>query len=157
MRLGGVEHHIVQPVVAVHQAYHAIVFGHVLHQPGDEALHGLDTLGLGGAILLGPPVCLAGEVVSRATVVTQADRVHVHTVQCRHGLVHGVVDGGALGVILCLGYQRIPQDAAFHVLHDVEHGSDNALVLAQQVGARHGYVGVLQGGDYPVFPVHRMR
>ena len=54
------------------------------------------------------------------------------------------------------GREGSHRHAALHELHDIEHGSDHGLVLAQHIGLRHRYVGVLERADHPVLPVHGM-
>ena len=94
-RLGRMEDHIVQAVVAVHDAG-LVLRRDVLRQPFDQLLHRLDLLGLRGAVLLGPAADLALQIVARLAVVAQADRVVVDLVQRGDHAVHLVVDGGAL-------------------------------------------------------------
>jgi hypothetical protein len=94
--LGGVQDHVVQAIVAMDDR------GHVVgrtggRQEGDQPVHVLDRTGLGGLVLLGPAVDLAGEVVARLAVVGQADGGVVDIVQGRQGGDLGLVDRPALG------------------------------------------------------------
>ena len=68
----------------------------VLGQPRDEALHRLDLLGLRGAVLLGPAVKLAGEVVARPPEVGEAERLPVGGVQAGQHVDERLVDRAAL-------------------------------------------------------------
>ena len=72
-RLGRVEHDVLEPVVAVGDGG-GLVRRHPLRQDGDQLLHRLDRLGLGAAVLLGPAVDLAGEIVAGPAVVAKPDR-----------------------------------------------------------------------------------
>ena len=93
------EHHIVQPVVAVHQAHRTVIRRHIGGQPLQQRFHGRYVLCFRGAVLLAPAIDLAFEIIARATVVAEAHGRHVDIVQRRHGGVHGVVDRRALGVV----------------------------------------------------------
>src|SRR5215471_18782111 len=61
----GLEDHVIDAVVAVHEARSPVVGWLVLLEPLDQDLHVLDVLGLRGAILLGPAVALAREIAAR--------------------------------------------------------------------------------------------
>ena len=88
--------HVVEPVVAMHEP-HRPAGGRCARQPFDQALHLVDLLGLGGAVLLRPALDLARHVVLAAAVVGEPDRGRIEGMQPRQRRVHGVVDGGALG------------------------------------------------------------
>ena len=76
-----VEDHVVDPPVAMHQRDAAVVGRNVRSEPGQQALHVLDTLGFARPILLGPALHLAGEVRARLAEVGEADRADVDRVE----------------------------------------------------------------------------
>ena len=55
------------------------------------------------------------------------------------------------------GSRRIPQDATFDILHEVERGADDRLVLAQRVHARDRHVGPRERGHHAVLALDRVR
>ena len=119
-RLGGVEDHVVEPVVAVHDARLARRAARgTARQPVDQRVGGLDALGLRGAVLARPARHLAPDAVARLAVVGQADGGRVDAVQRRDHAVHLVVVRGALGRRHA-GQRRVPQDAAVDAVHHVE-------------------------------------
>ena len=121
-----------------------------------QPLHGLDLLCFGRAVLLGPAMDLAGEVVAGPAVVAEADGAGVHGVQAREHEVHRVEERGALGRSHS-GQVRLDHEPAVHVLHDVERGADDVRVLAERIGPWHRDVGAPERGDDAVLAVHRMR
>ncbi len=153
-RLGRVEDHVVEPVVAMHDAALALG-GHVLRQPFHQAVGGFDGLGFGGLVLARPAGHLALQVGAGAAVVGQADGRGVHAVQRRHHAVHLVVVRAALGGRHA-GQGRVPEDAAFHMVHHVKHRADDAGVFAQGMGFRHRHLGLGQRADDAELAVHRM-
>src|SRR3546814_5230679 len=60
----GVEHQVVDAVVAVHQANLAVVGRQMLRQPVDQRIHGGYRFGLGVAVLLAPAGDLPREIVA---------------------------------------------------------------------------------------------
>ena len=150
-RLGRVEHHVLGPVVAVRDGG-GLVGRHALRQLGDQALHRLDVAGLGAAVLLGPAVDLAGEVVAGAAVVAKPDRRVVDLVQAGERRVQLVVDGGALGRLEAR-QPRVAEDAAGQVVHHVEGRADHALVEAERAHVRDRKAGRPQRLHHPVLAV----
>ena len=154
-RLGGVEHHVVQPVIAVHDT--GLVVGRpVLRQPVDEGLHRRDLLGLGGTVLLGPALDLALEVAADLAVAVQPHGHRVDPVQRGDDAVQFVVDRAALGRRHAR-QRRIPQHAALDTVHHVEGGADDRRVFAQHMRPRHRHLGAVQRADDTKLTVHRMR
>ena len=127
-----------EPIVAVHER-HVVPGGNVLGHPRDQPLHRLDPLRLGGAVLLGPAMDLAREIIPRSPEIGEAERLPVHRVQAREGLTERLVDRGA--------------DA----IHDVERGADDRRVLAERVRARHREPRRAERRDDAVLALHRVR
>ena len=109
----------------------AVVRRDLVGEPGDEALHVLDLLRFAGPVLIGPALVLAGVVAAGLAVVREARRGDVDRVQPGQTLVHGVVDRPAI-LALELGQRRVPEDASVDEGHQIEGGSDHALVLAER-------------------------
>ena len=133
-----------------------IVGGNVLGQPDEQMFHGLDALGLRGAILLGPAVDLSREVAPRPAEVRQAQSLPVLAMQPREHVVHGIVDGRALGR-RAAGQKRIDHDAAAHPVHHVEDRPNDLGILAEHPRLRHGHVGLAEGGEDAILAIHRVR
>jgi len=149
------EDQVVHAVVAVHDA-RLLARRDVLRQPGDEVVHRLDLLGLGGPVLLGPAPDLTREIVARLAVVGQADGGVVHLVKRRDDAVHLVVDRRALGGRHAR-QRLVPEHAPLDVLHDVEGAADDALVLAQREHPRHRDAGAVQRLHDAVFALDCVR
>ena len=77
----GVENHVVDPPVAVHQRDSTVVDGDIPAEPVDEPLHVVDRCGFARAILLGPALQLPGEVAAGLSVVGKSGRSHVDGVE----------------------------------------------------------------------------
>lgn len=163
-RLRGMEHHVVQAVVAMDDRNLGLVARarrHMGGKPVDQALHGLDRLrqfagAIGrGLVLLAPAADLALEVVAGLAVVREAALGELHGVQRRDDAVHLVVDGRAPGVVHA-GQGLVPQHAALHELHHVESAADHGFVLAQAMHARHRHAGAGQAAHDLEFALHRM-
>ena len=127
----GVEDHVVDAPVAMHQRDATVVGRDMRPEPGDETLHVLDPVRLACAILLGPALHLAGEVAAGLAEVGQARRGDVDRVELRQSLVHRVEDLSAL-LARELRQRRIPEDAALDMGHEVERRAGDALVLAER-------------------------
>src|SRR5439155_1219420 len=154
-RLARVNDDVAEPEVAVHER--GLVPGRdVLGHPRDQALHRVDLLRLGGAVLLGPPVDLAREVVPGPPEVGEAEGSPVHRVKPREDMAQRVVHRRARARGQA-GDRRVGDDAPVHAVHDVEHGADDRGVRAERVRPRHGKAGRAEGRDDPVLPVHRVR
>ena len=151
-RLVGVEHQVVQAVVAVDDGNHALVARRgrdVRRQPFDQLFHlgnglahGTGTVG-GSLVLLAPAADLPVEVISGLAVAGQAPVGEFHGVQGGDDAVHLVVDFAALGRRHA-GQGLVPEHPAGHELHHVEGAADHRLVLAQAVHARNRHVGAVQ-------------
>ena len=125
-RLGLVQNHVVEPVVAMHQPHRA-GRRQVSRQPCHDALHLLDLLGLGGAVLLRPAVDLTRDVVLAAAVVGEPDCRGVIGMQPRKRRVHGVEHRGAFGGVRARHVGH-PNHAALDITHHVERRARDALV-----------------------------
>jgi hypothetical protein len=106
-RLGGVEHHVVQAVVAVHDGHLALVARAAGMCAGSHSTSlsiGIGWImgpcGDGGHVLLAPAADLALEVVARLAVAGQAALGELHRVQRRDHAVHLVVDLAALAFVM---------------------------------------------------------
>ena len=53
--------------------------------------------------------------------------------------------------------REIADHPPLHMLHDIEHMTDDAFVLAQHIGLGRRHIGTGQRRDHPVFAVNRMR
>src|SRR5215217_1766037 len=139
-RLGRVVHDVLEPVIAMGDGDFILgrnPSGELL----DERLHLRDQLALGAAVLLGPAGYLTLEIAAGLAVVAQAGRDEIDLVQLGQGGVEIVVDRRALGRGLVRQF-RVPEDAAFKVIHDVEGRADHSLVRAQRPHLRHRHVAV---------------
>ena len=126
-----VEDHVVDAPVAVNQRDPAVVRRDFVGKPGDEALHVLDPFRFAGPVLIGPALVLASVVAAGLAVIREARCGDVDRVQPGQTLVHGVVDRPAI-LALELGQRRVPEDASVDERHQIEGGSDHALVLAER-------------------------
>ncbi len=105
--------------------------------------------------MLRPAGNLPGKVIARFAEIAKTDRLIVDIVQCRHGAVFGFIDcATTFGRVA--GQQRLPENAAFHHIHHVKHGADNAFVLTHAERFGHGIVNGTQCRDNLVLPVNRM-
>lgn len=148
--LGRVEHDVLEPVVAVGDG-HRVVGRDPPGQLLDQRLHLRDQLAFGAPVLFGPAADLAFEVAARPAVVAEAGGDEVDLVQPGEGGAQFVIDRRPFG-----GRQAwqggVPEDAAFHVVHDIEAGADDRVVLAQRAHAGHGHV-TLQRLHGPVLAI----
>ncbi len=149
------ENQIVHAVVAVHHR-RFVARGNVLRQPRDQGVHGLDSFGLRGPVLPGPAPDLAREIIARLAEVREARGRVIDPVERRDHAVHLRVDRGALGRHHARK-RLVPEHAALDILHDVERAPDDALVLAQAIGARHGNPRVLERRDHAELALDRVR
>ena len=125
-------------------------------QPGDQTLHLVDRLGLGGAILFRPALDLARHVVLAAPEIAEPDRRRLERMQPRDRGVHGVIDRAAFGRGAAR-HLRLPEHAALDMAHDVEGGADNLRVVAIEHRRRHGKFLRMQRTDDAEFAVDRVR
>ena len=150
--LFGIHDAVADPVIAVYDTG-LVGLGNVGGQPLHERLHGGDSIGLRGLVLLGPARNLARIVVARAAETLEAQRQGIEAVD-RSQRLHRVLEERSALFGTKTGEARVRDDASLHVLHHEEGGTDHRLVFAQQVGARHGYPGALQGTNHPVLSIH---
>ena len=152
--LAGMEDHVVEPVVAMHQ--HRLVIGRQMGgQPVEQTVHRLDLLGLRRLVLLAPARDLARHVAAGTAEIRQAERGVVDGMQAGQGLELGAIDR-APAFLGDLRQQRVPQHAAVAIFHDVEGGADHAVVLAQRVGPGRRHVGLVERRDHPELAVDGM-
>ncbi len=154
-RFARMENQIVHAVVAVHHR-RFVARRNVLRQPRDQSVHRLDSLGLRSPVLPAPAPDLPREIVARLAEVREARGRVVDPVERRDHAVHLVVDRGALGR-RHVRKRLVPKDAALDVLHDVERAPDDALVLAQAIGARHGNARLPESRDHAELALDRVR
>ena len=155
-RLGRMEDHVVEAIVAMHHR-DALLLGQRARQPLDQLLDFGNVLGLGGAILLGPAVDLAREIISGPAEIGKPDLLRIEIVQMRQRLDLAGEDFppriGRLG-----RQRRIPEHAALLHRHDVEGRADDVVVGAERIGARDRKARLLrQRGDDAELAVDRMR
>ncbi|MOA00083.1 hypothetical protein D3C78_1194290 [compost metagenome] len=153
-RLAGVEHQVVEAVVAVHQGGF-VAWRNVLGQPVHQLLHGRVDGQRGFAALARPAADLAREVVARPAIVGQAHGAMVHAVQRGDHPVHLTVDGLALGG----RHARqglVHQHPAGEKLHQIERRADQRRVVAIGEHARHRHRAALQGAHDAVLAVDGM-
>jgi hypothetical protein len=155
-RLGRVEDQIVDAKVAMDDAGDVVIGGDIGHQPGDQAVHVRIAPGLGILeILLGPAVDLALEIITRTAIVAKTYGLVVDHMELRHCGVHRIEDGRALGA-RDAGCGRVPEDSAFDHLHDVEPGTDHAVIDTQSLNPGNGKICLCQAHQHPGLPLDRM-
>ena len=153
-RFGCMEDQVVEPVVTVHECCR-VAGRNVQRQPLDQALHRVDVLGLGSAVLRAPAADLAGEEVAGFAVVGQTDLRRVEAVQRGDHAVHVVEQCRAFSVRET-GQRRVPKSAALHVLHHVERTADQSGIAAQAVHLWHRHARVAQRVHLAVFALDRV-
>ena len=92
----GRDNHIVEPVIAVHEA-RRFTRRQMRRQPGDQPLHVLDACGFRRAILFRPALHLPRHVILAAAVIAKSDLDRIEVVQLRQRRVHGVINACAFG------------------------------------------------------------
>ncbi len=148
------DEHVSQPVVAVHHA-DSDLLGHSGHQRLVDFFHGRELAGLGLLPLGSPALQLAGQIGLPAPEIAQADLVGVEPVQIGEHLDDGFPEPVAL--LFAEELRRggsVSQDDALHVLHHVEGGVVDVLVLAESQRGRNRNLGPADGGDDPVLAGH---
>ena len=148
------EHGIIDAVIAMDDG-NALLLRHGAGQVFDQLFHFRHMIGFRGAVLLGPAADLAGKEIPRPPVIAQADGLMVDSVELGQGgdeiAIHRRARLGRL-----VGQETVGERAALDHFHDVEHGADDAVVLAQGMGPRHRETGRVQGGNETVFAIHGM-
>ena len=133
-----------------------IVRRNVHRQPFDEPIHFGNRIDDRGLVLFGPARDLPRDVRLRTAVVAKPNRVVIDFVQARHHLVHRIVNAGAL-LAAQARQQRVDKDAPLDIIHHEERSADDALIDAQQMGARDRQVGVRERGQNAIFALDLMR
>ena len=113
-------------------------------------------LGLGRAILLGPAVDLAREIIAGLAEVAKADRDGIEHMELCQRLD---LAGEDLSTIFrrLARQRRIPEHPAVFHRHDVEGRTDDAVVLAQRIGLRDRKALLSKRRDDPIFAIDRVR
>ena len=75
--------------------------------------------------------------------------------QAGHGVIHGVVMGPA-SLVGDSRQREITDHPAFDMLHNIEHLTDDALVLAEHIGFGRRNIGLGERRDRLVFAVDRV-
>ncbi len=154
-RLGRVEDHVVETIVAVHDR-DALLRRNGFRQPFGELLEFRDMLGLGCAILLGPAVDLAGKIIAGPAEIRKTDFLGVEGVEFRQCLDLAGEDFPPR--FRRLARQRgIPEHAALLHRHDVEGRPDHGVIHAKRIGARNRKVLLAKCCDNAELAVDRMR
>jgi hypothetical protein len=133
------ENHVVEAIVAVDDRCF-VAARQVRRQPFDQPIQFGDALGFRREILLRPAADLTLDVIAGLSVIAEADGHVVDAVQRRDHPVHFVVMRGALA----WGHfrqARVPQHAAFDILHQVELRADHRVVVATREHSGDGHVG----------------
>src|SRR6266508_1716603 len=152
----GVDQHVVQAVVAVHDAGGRLR-RHVGGEAGVQLLRGGEVTAVRRVELLLPPGDLTGEVALRAAEVGQADARRLDRVQGGQGVDQPLRDRpGPLrperGELRGPAVRRTR-----HPLHHVERRTEHGVVPAQRVRRGHGHVGVLERRHDAVLAHHVVR
>ena len=149
------EDHIVEAIVAVDDR-NALLFRHRLRQPLGELFEFRNVLGLGGAVLLGPAIDLPRKIIAGLAEIAEADRLRIEQMQLGQRL--DLAGENLAAIVRRLARQRgIPQHPALFHRHDVEGGTDHAVVGAERIGLRDRKALLAQRGDDAEFAIHRMR
>ena len=90
------EHHVVDPVIAMHQRPLAVIRWHMRFKSRHELVHRRHRIGFCCAVLLGPARNLARIIVAGRAIIRQANGVHIHIVQGCQDPVHIVKDRAPL-------------------------------------------------------------
>ena len=146
---------VVETVVAVHQPHRAR-WRQVRRQPGEQAVHVVDPLCLGRAVLLAPALDLARHVVLAAAEIGQPERRRIVAVEPRQCRVHRLIERRALGRGR-LRHVRLPEHAALDMGHHIERRADDGGLLAIEIWMRHRKVLRRQRADQAEFAIDGMR
>ena len=129
LRARGVENHVVDAPIAMHQRDAAVVGGNIGAKPGDQRVHVRIGRRRAGSVLLAPARELPGEVIARLAEVAEIGLCDVDGVQTRQRRVHRVVDRGAKFRRLAR-QRRVPKNPPLDERHKVKGRADDALVFA---------------------------
>ena len=151
------EHHVPEAVVAVHDRRRWRLGDRVL-QAANDLLNLRDRARLGAAPLFAPAAHLAFEVAIRPAEITEPDSVVVHCVELDQRFDKAPAHRRALleGCRITL-WDRLRDDHAFAVLHDVERGAVHIQIFAERnrPGRRHICLG--KGGEDAELSPHVVR
>ena len=155
-RFAGREHQVVDAEVAVHQGHAAVVGGAALSKRRHQRVHVGDRLDFTGAVLVGPPVDLAGEIIAGFAVVAQADRRRVQRMQGGQRGDDRFVVRRAL-VRRHVRQRGIPVHLAGHEGHQVEDRTDHRFIGAQVQRLGHRHRAAVQRLQHAELAIHGMR
>ncbi len=130
----------------------------IVRQPFDQPVHGFHPAGDVDIldIAFRPAPDLAGEVIARLAEITKAQGFRIEAVQPGKGIAHRIEMGAPI-LRRHIGEGAVPDDPAFHAIHHIEPGADDAFISAQAKGAGHRESCRVKGGDHPIFPIHGVR
>jgi hypothetical protein len=151
-RLGRVQQHVAQSIVAVGDARRRIVCRQVLGQPRRQLVHRRHVLHARGLPLPGPQRHLALHVALRSAETLESDGAPIHPVQRRQHPGQVLVHGSAVGRRL-LTHHPVREDPARHMTHYEKCCAEHGFVVAQKLHARYRHVGVGQRSHHPVLPL----
>ena len=155
-RLGGMNQHVAQSVVAVGDARRLIVGGQVLEQPARQHVHLRHVLGPRGLPLPGPQRHLALHVALWPAEPVKARRAPVDAVQRGKHACQVLVDGGAV-LRREAAQGGVSKDSPRNVVHDEKRCADDGFVPTQQPHARYRHIAVGQRRHDAVFALHLVR
>ena len=150
-----VEQHVVDAVIAMHQRALAILGGDVGIQPSNQFFHRRDVIGFRRPVLFGPAVDLAAVIITFGAIIRQARSVQINIVDRGQNPVHFVLNGAAViaGQFVQAGIVKM---ASLHLVHDIEGGPDDRVILTQQIHFGDGNIAALQGALDAEFAVNGM-
>ena len=154
-RFRRMENHVVETVVAVDDRG-AHLRRHGFRQPLGELLEFRNVLGFRGAVLLGPAIDLAREIIAGLAEITQPDFLGIEHVEfCQRLDLAG--EDLAAGIRRLARQRRIPEHPPLFHRHDVEGGADHGIVGAQRVGPGDRKALLAEGCDNAELAIDRMR
>ena len=110
------------------------------HASGSQAMRrsiSAMRLCLGRSVLLAPAPDLAGHIALRLAEVGKSGSREVEPMKPVRGVVHGVEERAARSAPEMPGAQRLPEDAAFGMLHHIEGRSDDSVIRTKMKRPRH--------------------
>ena len=133
-----------------------LLFRQRARQPLGHLLEFRNVLRLGGAVLLGPAIDLAREIIAGPAEISEPDGLRIKEVEFGKRLD---LAGEYLASILrCLARQRrIPEHPALFHRHDVEGGTDHVVVGAQRVSLGDRKSLLAERCNDAEFAINRMR
>ena len=99
---------------------------------------------------------LARDIVAFLAEPFEPGLLPVHVMQRRKRRDLRVINRAALGR-RGVGQGCVPQDAAFHHVHDIEHRAGDALILTEAVRLRDGEAERMERRNDAILAIHRVR